>query len=119
MATTTLVEFAQVRQKRLEETKFGGLTLRTRGTRRQIQRNDAQVLPLQLEIAALVIELWHADAAHHFSRCEPCVDRGAGIARAHGRVVMRLESLDLKLRIAQVLMLCTDFLQADDIGALA
>src|SRR5262245_3273305 len=108
----------QVNDESLEEAEFRCLAVRPGGAGGQVKGDDPELAEARLDVAALVVELAHREAAPHFVGRAPAVERDAAVAlllRERMTGLERLQAVQLGIEIALVAF---QFLQADDVGTL-
>jgi hypothetical protein len=101
-----------------EESQLAGLRLLARRARGKVDRHDAQVAVIGLDVAALRVELGDAQARHDLVGLAPRIDADPAVAPLLGGVEERVVAARRQQRPGEVGLLALDLLQANDVRAL-
>src|SRR5262249_55491325 len=88
------------------------------GTGRHVERDDRQLAALDFDVAALVVELRHAETAHDARGLPACVDSDTRVALAFGIVEEALVAGHLDVVIGELMEMSFGLLQADEVRLL-
>jgi hypothetical protein len=108
-------QLGKVRQEARHEAELRGLPVRAGRARRYIQRDHGELAELRLQVAALVIELRHAEAAARALGPLLGIQRRAGIALLLCAVKVRMQAVRIAQGLGDVVLVRLDLLQAQHV----